>query len=552
TKSGGDENGANLRSATYTANGLNQYTSRGVPGYVDVLGLALATNTVTVNGTAAYRKGEYFRNERSVNNSSTALWTNIIVAAAGETSVTGNVFVAQSPEAFGYDLDGNLTNDGRWAFTWDAENRLTQIESLTNGPTASKRRVTWQYDSQGRRQRQTTYDLSSGSAVVTEDLKFVNDGWRCLAELNGTNNALVRRYTWGLELSGSMDGAGGVGGLLWLKADSDPQFCAYDGNGNVAGLVRGSTGDQTAAYEYDPFGRTIRMTGVFAQSNPFRFSTKRANDTTDLVLYEYRAYNPSSGRWLSRDPIEERGGLNLYGFDDNNPINEVDFQGLDANAFFPDAWQNGLDAAGHRLSIYLILEAAAFASDFRGRPMTSKFLFHYLAASGREIALTESEIKEIRGEPGFKKDELANIGKILRSAGAGKIDYKDSSYQDHFFDPDVNPVDLFSAFHGIHFKNGLNGCVTKSGMTTRFQGELTIELFDNWNFSDPGPKSKRTPFATVPGLPKKIKNITEEEFRQLELHEYVKPFDIKGNKTSKVTIEDNGAQLPVIKSVSTY
>ncbi|MGN6641901.1 MAG: RHS repeat domain-containing protein, partial [Verrucomicrobiota bacterium] len=226
TKSGGDENGANLRLASYTANNLNQYTSRGVPGYVDILGLALATNTVTVNGTTAYRKGEYFRNERSVNNSSTALWTNIIVAAAGETSVTGNVFVAKSPEAFGYDLDGNLTNDGRWVFTWDAENRLTQIESLTNGPTASKRRVTWQYDGKGRRQRQTTYDLSSGSPVVTEDLKFVNDGRRCLAELNGTNNALVRRYTWGLDLSGSMDGAGGVGGLLWMKADSDPQFCA--------------------------------------------------------------------------------------------------------------------------------------------------------------------------------------------------------------------------------------------------------------------------------------------------------------------------------------
>ncbi|MGN6552255.1 MAG: RHS repeat-associated core domain-containing protein, partial [Verrucomicrobiota bacterium] len=81
-------------------------------------------------------------------------------------------------------------------------------------------------------------------------------------------------------------------------------------------------------YEYDPFGRTIRMTGVFAQSNPFRFSTKRANDTTDLVLYEYRAYNPSTGRWLSRDSIGEDGGENLYGAFYNDPINEVDVLGL--------------------------------------------------------------------------------------------------------------------------------------------------------------------------------------------------------------------------------
>jgi RHS repeat-associated protein len=96
----------------------------------------------------------------------------------------------------------------------------------------------------------------------------------------------------------------------------------------VVGLVRGSTGDQTAAYEYDPFGRTIRITGVFAQSNPFRFSTKRANDTCDLVLYERRIYSPSSGRWLSRDSIGENGGVNLYGMVGNNPIRYVDRLGL--------------------------------------------------------------------------------------------------------------------------------------------------------------------------------------------------------------------------------
>jgi hypothetical protein len=52
---------------------------------------------------------------------------------------------------FSYDGDGKLTNDGRWVFTWDAENRLTKIESLSSGPGASKRRVTWEYDGKGRR-----------------------------------------------------------------------------------------------------------------------------------------------------------------------------------------------------------------------------------------------------------------------------------------------------------------------------------------------------------------------------------------------------------------
>src|SRR4030095_12001828 len=53
----------------------------------------------------------------------------------------------------------------------------------------------------------------------------------------------------------------------------------------------------------DPFGNTIALTGTgtIARDNPFRFSTKRTEENTELVLYEYRAYSPSLGRWSSRD-----------------------------------------------------------------------------------------------------------------------------------------------------------------------------------------------------------------------------------------------------------
>src|SRR5206468_4336619 len=185
---------------------------------VDVLGLELATNTVTVNSQSTYRHGEYFRKELPVDNSSAAKWTNITVSAPNETTVSGNMFVAKAPESFGYDADGNMTNDGRWVFTWDAENRLMQVESFSTGPTASKRKVIWEFDGKGRRIRQTAYDGSSGSYIVIEDLKFLSDGWRHIAELNATNNALIRSYAWGLDLSGSLDGAGGVGGLLMLNS----------------------------------------------------------------------------------------------------------------------------------------------------------------------------------------------------------------------------------------------------------------------------------------------------------------------------------------------
>jgi RHS repeat-associated protein len=109
-------------------------------------------------------------------------------------------------------------------------------------------------------------------------------------------------------MSGSEQGAGGVGGLLMANLGANgTNFAAHDGNGNVAALYDANTGTNTAVYEYSPFGKTIRMTGVAARANPFRFSTKYTDDETDWLYYGYRYYNPSTGRWPSRDPIEEPG-----------------------------------------------------------------------------------------------------------------------------------------------------------------------------------------------------------------------------------------------------
>jgi len=156
---------------------------------------------------------------------------------------------------------------------------------------------------------------------------------------------------WGLDLSGAqagpatMQGAGGVGGLLWMTQHTGPDagmhFAAYDGNGNIVALSAASDGSESARYEYGPFGEPIRVTGPMAKENPFRFSTKRTDKTTDSVLYEYRVYSPAMGRWLSRDPVGEksfralgsqkrvRAAGNLYVFVANDPDNGIDRLGLD-------------------------------------------------------------------------------------------------------------------------------------------------------------------------------------------------------------------------------
>src|SRR5207302_9041275 len=131
---------------------------------------------------------------------------------------------------------------------------------------------------QGRRTRQATYDGSSGSYVLTEDLRFLSDGWRHIAELNGSDNSLLRSYAWGLDLSGSLDRAGGIGGLLMIRSTANgPHFFAYDGNGNVSALISATNGAASAVYEYDAFGGILRATGFMANESRFQFSTKRCD-----------------------------------------------------------------------------------------------------------------------------------------------------------------------------------------------------------------------------------------------------------------------------------
>lgn len=317
---GGDAVGGNLRSLTNTANNLNQYTTRTVPGYLEVVGAVQATaSSVTVNGsTADNRKVEYFAEELSVTNGSSPVWQGITAIATlggNSTTNTGSVLVPPATQTFSYDLDGNLTNDSVWVYKWDAENRLTQMTNLTTVSTSARKKLVFTYDHLGRRATKKVYLWASTdySANPATDERFIYDGWNQIAQISATNNTPIRTYMWGADLSGDLDGAGGIGGLLLV---SDHQagayhFTTHDGNGNVTSLVK-SDGTSSANYEFDPFGQSIRVTGAVAKVSPFRFSTKFTDDETDLVYFGYRYHHPSLGRWINRDPIAEDGGINIY------------------------------------------------------------------------------------------------------------------------------------------------------------------------------------------------------------------------------------------------
>ena len=198
--------GPTSRTATYWANNLNQYTNRTVPGYADILGLGFATNGISVNGQAAYRKGEYFRDQVSVNNSNGPVWQ--IAEHRRDQRGHGEqqpVRGAGRRRCSLYDADGNLTNDGRWSYTWDAENRLVGMAANTAvGPTNSLR---FTYDWQGRRIRKQVWPNATQTGNPTNDVAFLYDlpavasaeggGWNLVAEvsvLNGQQASLIRAY----------------------------------------------------------------------------------------------------------------------------------------------------------------------------------------------------------------------------------------------------------------------------------------------------------------------------------------------------------------------
>ena len=207
------------------------------------------------------------------------------------------------------------------------------VRMVANTVVGPPQRMDFAYDHQGRRITKRVWNNTAGTGTSGLDQKVPYDGWNLVAVL-GADNTLLRSFAWETDFSGTPKGAGGVGGLLWihdistLNNQPSTHFVAHDGNGNVSLLVNATDGTETARYEYGPFGEVIRATGPMAKANPFRFSTKYQDDETDLLYYGYRYYNASTGRWISRDPIEEQGGVNLFGFVGNNAVCNWDLYGL--------------------------------------------------------------------------------------------------------------------------------------------------------------------------------------------------------------------------------
>jgi len=338
----------NVLVQTFAVNSLNQINTATRSGTMTVAGTTTSAATnVTVNTLAAIR---YADNTFARTNLTLSDGNNTFTAIAQDNAgrVDTNAVTVNLPATvtLASDKNGNLCTNGTRLLEWDDENQLTRVTE----PNSWKSEFT--YDGKMRQRVRKEYQWVGSAWILTAEVRYVYDGKLVVQERDALNLPTVA-YTRGRDLSGSLEGAGGIGGLL-ARTDnpstliSQPSTIPHayyhaDGNGNVTMLVQNN---QTVAakYVYDPYGGLLSLAGPLAEANLYRFSSKELHAASGLVYFLYRFYEPNLQRWLNREPLGDQAtltpailpkhvvaeaalGSSLYFPFRNDPVNSSDSDG---------------------------------------------------------------------------------------------------------------------------------------------------------------------------------------------------------------------------------
>jgi len=314
----------------------------------------------------------------------------------------------QEEEYLLYDADGNLIEDGRFRYEWNGENRLVVVRP--KNPESGDKRLTFAYDYIGRRGEKKVYSFDGTRYVPSETIHFIYDGWNMVKETKSKeDNTIDRFYVWGLDLSQTLQGAGGVGGLLATSDGSLTHAYVFDANGNVGQQIDDGRGIIKEHYEYEDYGRVLKST--FDDTESCQFSSKALDKETNFLYFGYRYFSPEIGRWLKKDPIAEIGGLNLYSFSNNNGINFNDILGLLLYAFDGTGNDSARDyKEGEYTNVYILFLSYSGGSSIAPGPGSSFGTVIYGGATG---AGTGNRLKDayMHFENNYKPETDSN-GKI--------------------------------------------------------------------------------------------------------------------------------------------
>ncbi|AMZ71426.1 MULTISPECIES: RHS repeat-associated core domain-containing protein [Pseudomonas] len=210
-----------------------------------------------------------------------------------------NQLTAWSGASLLYDANGNMTSDGSNTYTWDSRQRLSTLTGTTSG--------SFSYDAANRRGQKT---------IAGQTTSYVFDGLNLVQELTGTVTPTVQTNF----LTGGLD-------EVFSRTEASGSTYTYltDALGSIQALSD-SSGSSTTQYTYGPYGHT--NTSGSASANSLQY-TGRENDGSGLYYYRARYYSPSFGRFISEDPIELAGGINIFIYALGNPASLTDPLGLD-------------------------------------------------------------------------------------------------------------------------------------------------------------------------------------------------------------------------------
>ncbi len=398
-----------------------------------------------------------------------------------------------------YDADGNLLRDGRNQYYWDAANRLKAVHSypFVNGGVL----VENSYDPKNRRVVKQVSQLegfnpshpasaTNGTLRLLYKTYFIYDDLRILFEkrTNADSTTAEIQYVWGRDLSGTLNGADGIGGLLCVKIDGKIYLPAMDAFGNVYAYIDGDNGSSSAVMKYDPFGQILGLSEVVSDQFHIWFSTKYYDREVGLYYFGNRFYSPFLNRWINRDPIGEDGGENLYRFVDNNPYRNVD---PDGHIPLDTIWDLGNIAYDIYVGDEVALAADIAALMIPYAPAGATKLVKAaklkdvkrICGNPKEIGVTYQYMKasDYKGGRHTLPKSAAQTGWVRRTGGSGGGNRPSSRFMPGWNDVEIKALigDAFQAAkqQGKVSPKDLDGFIYDTGKTVgASNGKLTTKI----------------------------------------------------------------------------